>query len=150
MAAPPGPPAAPAGASNAVPTWQGEVMARLRRAQRYPDGARARREEGVVLVAFTLDRAGRVLGARLARPGGSPELEAEALALPQRASPLPPPPAELPGETLTITVPVRFSLRWGGGGPPPPGGGGPAPPGGRGGGGAGARGRPPAAAGGAP
>lgn len=42
---------------------------------------------------------------------GSPELDAETLALVRRAEPLPAPPPEVLGNPLTLTVPVRFSLR---------------------------------------
>ncbi|WP_207539164.1 energy transducer TonB [Sabulicella rubraurantiaca] len=110
-AAPPGPVAAPAGRPNAVPSWQGELMGRLQRALRYPETSRYRREQGVALVTFTMDRSGRVQGTRLARSSGSPELDSEATAVPLRASPLPAPPPELPGDPLTLTVPIRFHLR---------------------------------------
>jgi periplasmic protein TonB len=115
--APAAPPAAatpaPAAAapSNAVPSWQGQLLSRLQRFKRYPDSARSRREEGVVNLTFTMDREGRVLAARIARSSGFADLDEETLALVRRAEPLPAPPAELPGSTLTLTVPVRFSLR---------------------------------------
>jgi periplasmic protein TonB len=102
-------PAAPA--SNAVPTWQGQLLGRLQRHKRYPDLARSRREEGVVHLTFSLDREGRVLSAIIAKGSGSVELDAETLALVRRAEPLPPPPPEMPGNPVTLTVPVRFSLR---------------------------------------
>lgn len=118
-AAPTAPAAAPAttggggaaGNPSAVPNWQGQLLARLRRFQRYPDSSRYRREEGVAQVTFTLRRDGEVLDVRLARSSGFPELDAEAVQLIRRASPLPTPPAELPGEPVSVTAPVRFSLR---------------------------------------
>lgn len=83
----------------------------MQQAKRYPDLARTRREEGVAYLTFTMDRAGRVLSARIARTSGSEALDAETLALVRRAEPLPAPPADVPGSPLTLTVPVRFSLR---------------------------------------
>ncbi|MDB5413209.1 MAG: energy transducer TonB, partial [Rubritepida sp.] len=71
----------------------------------------SRREEGVVHLTFTMDREGHVLNARIARGSGYPELDAETLALARRADPLPVPPPEVAGNPLTLTVPVRFSLR---------------------------------------
>lgn len=106
-------PAPSAGASSPsqAPAWQGALLGRLQRAKRYPDLARARREEGGAHLTFTMDRNGRVLSARIARSSGSVELDAETLALVRRAEPLPAPPADVPGDPLTLTVPLRFSLR---------------------------------------
>lgn len=97
--------------SNVVPTWRGELVGRLQRAKRYPDSARSRGEQGVAMATFTMDRAGRVLAASLVRSSGSPTLDEEAVALIRRAGPLPPMPAEMPGATVTLTVPVTFALR---------------------------------------
>lgn len=103
--------APPAPSSNAVPNWRGEVMARLLRAKRYPERARLRGAEGVAFATFTLDRAGRVLSASLLRGSGSDLLDEEAVAMIHRAAPFPPPPPDASGESLTLTVPVRFALR---------------------------------------
>lgn len=105
-------PAMPAASSpSQAPAWQSALLGRLQRAKRYPDLARARRQEGVAHLTFSMDREGRVLSARIVRSSGSEELDAETLALVRRAEPLPAPPADLPGNLLTLTVPVRFSLR---------------------------------------
>ncbi|WP_424813255.1 energy transducer TonB family protein [Roseococcus sp. YIM B11640] len=105
-------PAAPARASGAaVTSWQGQIMARLQAYRRYPDSSRFRREEGVVYLAFTMDRGGNVLSARIARSSGHSALDEETVELARRASPLPAPPADVQGNPLSLTVPVRFSLR---------------------------------------
>ena len=62
-------------------------------------------------VRFTMDRQGRVLSAALERSSGHAALDREALALLERAQPLPAPPAETPGERITLTVPVEFFTR---------------------------------------
>lgn len=105
------PPPAPAALSSAVPTWQGLMLGRLQRFKRYPDAARSNREEGVAYLTFSMDRGGRVLSATIARSSGSQALDAETLTLVHRAEPLPVPPPEMPGDPVTLTVPVRFSLR---------------------------------------
>ncbi|WP_206020441.1 energy transducer TonB [Rhodovarius crocodyli] len=110
-AAPAGQPSAPIGNPNAVPNWQGQLLARLQRYRRYPESSRFRREEGVVMVTFTMRRDGTVLDVRLARSSGHSELDAETLQLIRRAEPLPSPPPEVPGDPITLTAPVRFSLR---------------------------------------
>jgi protein TonB len=94
--------------SNAVPTWQSALMARLERAKRYPPDARG--ERGVALLSFRVDRQGGVHGARIARSSGSAALDREALALTARAQPLPPPPPELTGAQIPVTVPLRYNM----------------------------------------
>ncbi len=88
--------------------WQARLMAHLERRKRYPAGARSRGERGTVYVRFSVDDAGNVLSAMLARSSGFSELDSEVLALIRRASPLPAPPPAMP---TTITVPVLFSIR---------------------------------------
>ena len=110
--APPNRPAPPAAsAAAAAQTWQGRLLAHLERRKRYPAEARARRLEGVAHVRFTMDRQGRVLSVVLERSAGHAALDREALALLQRAQPLPAPPPETPGERITLTVPVEFFIR---------------------------------------
>lgn len=104
-------PASPPPASLALDSWEGRVLTRLIRFRRYPPGAHRARVEGVPLVRFTLDRRGRVLDSRLERSSGNPLLDREAVALPQRAQPLPAPPEDRPGATISLVVPVEFLLR---------------------------------------
>lgn len=107
----PAPGAASAVAGNAVPTWQGSLRAHLERHKRYPEVAQFRRQQGVSTIRFVIDRAGRVLTARLERASGHTSLDEEALALLDRAQPLPLPPEEIPGERIELVVPVQFFLR---------------------------------------
>lgn len=97
--------------SNAVPTWKTHILALLERNKRYPEMAQSRHQEGVAQVFFSLDRQGRVINSRLVRSSGASALDDEALALLRRAEPFPPPPPELPGPRVDLTVPIRFSLR---------------------------------------
>ncbi|MGX9393964.1 TonB family protein (plasmid) [Nitrobacteraceae bacterium UC4446_H13] len=92
----------------AVATWRSTLMAHLNRNKRFPPGA----TQGVASVVFTIDRGGRVVSARLARSSGDRVLDAEAVALARRASPVPAPPAGMGGRgTLSISVPIRFDRR---------------------------------------
>lgn len=104
----PPPPAigAPSGTSN----WSGLVLGRLEQFRRYPAEARRARQEGVCYVRFTIDRQGHVLASSLDRTSGYALLDREAVALVRRADPLPAPPAEIEGETISLTVPVEFFL----------------------------------------
>jgi protein TonB len=45
------------------------------------------------------------------RSAGAAALDEEALALLDRAQPFPPPPPELAGEVVNLTVPIRFNLK---------------------------------------
>lgn len=97
--------------SNTMAIWQGSLLSYLERRQRYPSVARFRHEEGSAYVRFAVNREGTVLWARLERGSGHDLLDAESLALVERAQPLPPPPPDLKGNLIEIVVPIRFSLK---------------------------------------
>lgn len=97
--------------SNAVPTWQGTLLAHLERHKRYPRSAQLGRQQGISTVAFTIDRQGNVVVQRLNRSSGHDALDEETLALLLRAQPLPPPPPEVAGERIDLVVPVQFFLK---------------------------------------
>ncbi len=82
----------------------------LERQKRYPRRAQLLHLEGTVLLAFTVDRTGRVLAYRIERSSGQPLLDAEVEAMLRRAQPLPAPP-DLAAGTLELLLPVDFSLR---------------------------------------
>ncbi|WP_441235450.1 TonB family protein [Bradyrhizobium sp. 930_D9_N1_4] len=86
-------------------TWRGELMAHLNRYKRLPPGAAG---SGTASVAFTISRTGQVLSARLIGSSGDPVLDQEATALPRRASPVPAPPPNVGGASVTLTVPIHF------------------------------------------
>lgn len=105
-------PIAPAVAPRSAPQDAGgggrdSYFARLRvHLQRYrrplaTGGAAA----GTAVVEFRVDAAGRIAALRLGRSSGDTLLDAEALALVQRAAPVPPPPD---GQALRLSVPVVF------------------------------------------
>ena len=80
----------------------------LQRNRRYPAAAVADRLQGVVLLGFSLDRGGRVLGGRVLRSSGHEVLDREALDLLYRVAPLPPFPPGIAAERLDLEVPIRF------------------------------------------
>lgn len=95
-----------AGVKSVSPaSWKSRLLAHLNRHKRFPRGAGS----GTAQVAFTIDRSGRVLSARLAGSSGDAVLDGEAVGLLRRASPLPPPPEGFGGGRIGLTVPVRFS-----------------------------------------
>jgi protein TonB len=102
-------PSPPAPVPSPAVSWQQSLVAHLARFQRYP--ADARDVEGVVSVAFSIDRQGKVVSSRIVMSSGSPLLDAEALDLIKRADPFPPPPAEISDNQLSFLVPIRFTAR---------------------------------------
>lgn len=111
-----GPPASavapvPAAPKQPPPDYLARLAAYLNSYKNYPYGARRRREQGTARLHFVMDRAGHVLSLQLASSSGWSDLDDEALNLITRAQPLPPVPADYPGETLDLIVPIVFSLR---------------------------------------
>ena len=100
-----------ASAPRIDPSWQSLLVRHLQRYKNYPGAARARDEQGVVLLSFTVDRDGHVLSQHIIKGSGHPDLDAEVLSMIERAQPLPAFPRAMTQEQLTLTVPIRFSLR---------------------------------------
>lgn len=95
----------------AIANWRDLLMARLQQNKRYPSGAEARRDQGVVTLSFTVDRNGKVLARSIAKSSGFEALDQEVLAMIQRAQPLPAFPAAMAQASVNLTVPIRFSLK---------------------------------------
>ena len=91
-------------------SYFGRLLAQLNRHKQYPRAARMARKQGVVLLHFVMDAQGRVSSFEIAKTSGYKELDNEALALIQRAQPLPPLPADYPTRLLDAVVPIEFSL----------------------------------------
>lgn len=97
--------------ANALPNWTSRVISRLERYKRYPSEAQSRGDRGVVRLAFSVDRNGGVHNARVVASSGSNVLDRETLAMIERASPLPPPPDEVPGTRIPVVVPIAYYIR---------------------------------------
>ena len=93
-------------AGNAeISNYPGKVVARLRRALRYPAGTRQR---GEVRVAFTVTGAGSVTGIRVVRSSGSDVLDRAAVDTVRRAAPFPRIPDGAGRTSWPFTVPLSF------------------------------------------
>ena len=108
-------PAAPSAAdlarvSNAKVTWQGILEAHLRKFRKYPRSALRRNIEGTVLIRFRMDRGGKVLSYSVERTSDHDVLDEAALAMSERANPLPPLPDEVPGESIELIIPANFNI----------------------------------------
>jgi periplasmic protein TonB len=102
---------APSVASSASQAdWRGSLRAALLRNKRYPSEAASNHETGSVVIAFAVDRGGRVVSRHVVRSSGHPSLDQEALATVDRSQPLPAPPADISSGDLKMTVPLNFTL----------------------------------------
>ena len=97
--------------STRAVTWQSSVLGRLERFKRYPRDAQRNRQEGVAYVRLTIDREGNVLDREIETSAGVASLDAEALALVDRAQPLPPPPDDITGDAISLVVPIEFYMK---------------------------------------
>lgn len=103
--------AATAAAPRIDPSWQSLLFKQLQRCKTYPSGARARNEQGVVTLAFTLDRDGHVVSSQIVTSSGYPDIDAEVFAMIKCAQPLPAFPASMTQAQQDFSAPFRFSLR---------------------------------------
>jgi protein TonB len=110
-AAPAAPPRQRTASRAEVQSWYRRILTQLERHKGYPAVARARGQTGIVEIAFTIDRTGRVQTSRILQSSGSRSLDGEALATLRRAQPFPAPPPDLSGATFDFTVPIRFNIR---------------------------------------
>jgi periplasmic protein TonB len=101
-----------AAAPRVDPSWTGLLVKHLQQFKSYPVGARARNEQGVVLISINIGRDGHVLAHHIVRSSGFADLDAEAIAWVERAQPLPAFPASMSqAEIDDLEVPLRFVLR---------------------------------------
>jgi periplasmic protein TonB len=93
------------------PSWESLLLKHLQEFKNYPLAARRRNEQGVILLAFSIDRNGRVVSRHIVKGSGYADLDAEVLSLVERAQPMPAFPPSMTQARLDVTVPIRFSLR---------------------------------------
>jgi protein TonB len=91
-----------------------EYLERLRRwlarYKHYPEAALDRKQEGQVLLGFTLARDGTVLKTWIERSSGSPIIDRAALQMMHDGSPVPPIPPSFHGQQVTLAMPVDYSI----------------------------------------
>ncbi|MCC6776997.1 MAG: energy transducer TonB [Hyphomicrobiales bacterium] len=92
-------------------SWHSQISALIQSKKRYPASARARGEHGVTQVAFSVDRDGRVLEAKIVRASGIAVLDEEALAVVRRSQPFPKPPQVVPGDRFDFSFPMSFNIK---------------------------------------
>jgi TonB family protein len=92
-------------------SYLARLLAQLNRAKRYPADAKRSHIQGVVMLHFVMAKDGTVSTFDVAKSSGHEQLDQEALALIQRAQPLPPIPPGFGKEQINAVVPIEFTLR---------------------------------------
>lgn len=95
----------------AIQTFQQRMLHHVNSNLRYPAQARSSRHEGIVVVRFKMDRRGNIITAAIEKPCGYEALNAEGVAVLNRAQPFPAPPPEIEGDPIEMILPVKFSLK---------------------------------------
>ncbi|HIC1371490.1 TPA: energy transducer TonB family protein [Escherichia coli] len=84
----------------------------LARYKRYPGDARKRARTGTAVVTFTVNTEGTIVSSFLEISSGTFSLDREAIAVLERAQPLPKPPPEiLEGGLFKVKMPITFKLK---------------------------------------
>jgi protein TonB len=91
--------------------YYAKVMAHLARRKVYPSEAKKARQQGVVTVRFTVDRNGGISGANVRKSSGYELLDGVTLELLSRAAPLPRMPSSMRQDSVTLSLPIEYSLR---------------------------------------
>ncbi|MEC8012174.1 MAG: energy transducer TonB [Pseudomonadota bacterium] len=76
----------------------------------YPTELKKAKNEGTVTVKFSINKNGDVLNALIKTSSGYQALDDAALTLFKKASPLPPIPDFIDKDTLTLSIPIEYSL----------------------------------------
>jgi len=92
-------------------TFTGKVRQRIAEAKYYPRVARRRGMEGQPVIAFTLDKQGRLQKVDLARTSGYTLLDQAALEAVQNGAPYPEIPAPLKMDSIQLKLPISFILK---------------------------------------
>lgn len=95
---------------DAMSEYLALIRARLAQLHRYPKLARRRSQQGTAALRFVVNRQGQIVSNEVVTSSGHRLLDAEALKLIERASPLPPLPDEVRRSTLEVNMPVAYRL----------------------------------------
>ncbi|GGD78698.1 energy transducer TonB [Croceicoccus mobilis] len=87
------------------------LSAHLNRKKQYPKEAKKAREQGVVTVRFTVHSDGSITAASIRKSSGHALLDQATLDLMQRVAPLPRFPKSMTRDSVTISLPIDYSLR---------------------------------------
>lgn len=87
------------------------LSAHLNRKKHYPSEAKKARQQGVVTVRFTVHSDGRISASSIRKSSGHSLLDQATLELMDRVAPLPKFPKSMTKSSVTISLPIDYSLR---------------------------------------
>lgn len=87
-----------------------ELMAWLNRHKDYPAELKKNKQQGVVVLTFSINKNGNVTSAKIKKSSGHAQLDNAALAMLAQADPVPSIPNSMGRERLLLTIPVEYSL----------------------------------------
>ena len=87
-----------------------ELMAWLNQHKDYPAILKKQKQQGVVVLTFSINQSGEVTTARIKQSSGFPELDQAALNMLAQANPVPAIPQSMGRDRLLLTIPVEYSL----------------------------------------
>ena len=88
----------------------GQISAWIDANKDYPAECKKHKQQGAVVVKFTIGRDGQLLASTIKQSSGHALLDQAALATLARAAPFPPIPDFVGRETLSIAVPIDYAL----------------------------------------
>ena len=92
-------------AQRARAAWRQGLVAHIERQKRFPAGAERATD---IVVSFRIDHQGRLIASEIAKGSGDARYDQAALDMVRRASPMPPPPVDVPDENLRFRIPISF------------------------------------------
>jgi len=98
------------GAERGAETYHSSFARHLGGHLKYPVRSKLLNEEGNVLVRILIMRDGALVSADIEKSSGFAALGEEALAVVWRAQPFPPPPIVIPGDLITLFMPIEFHV----------------------------------------
>lgn len=98
------------GRSGNAKSYFAELMAWLEQHKDYPAELKKQKQQGVVVLTFSINKNGEVLTAKIKKSSGFPILDQAALDMLAKADPVPAIPDSMNRDRLLLSIPIEYSL----------------------------------------